>query len=142
MSTVVSAAPRGRSAALIAAILGAAIDVFYLWIIFAQGDAHAGRVAAVAAILATASGLALLSLGSEPFLRLLLLAASTGTFIGLGMLSLSSIGVLLLVAGVFSTIALVGAWRDAEPIGAGGMAQVIAAMLAGSLASIAAASVT
>ena len=78
----------------------------------------------------------------EPFLRLMLLAGSTGTFVGLGMLSLFSIGVLLLVAGVFSTVALVGAWRDAEPIGVAGTAQVVAAMVAGPLAFIAAASVT
>ena len=142
MSTVVSAVPRGRRAALIAGILGAAIDVFYLWIIVDQGDVRLGWVAVVAGILAAASAVTFLSTRVEPFLRLMLLAGSTGTFIGLGMLSLFSIGVLLLVAGVVSTTALVGAWRDAEPIGAGGIVQVGTALLAGPLAFIAGASVT
>jgi len=141
-SDVTTRGHRGRRAALAAGAVGSAILIFYLWLIVVQGVASVGRVTVSAGTFAVASSLAFLSTRAEPLSRLLMLAGSSGIFVVLGLMSLLSIRMLLLVSGVLSSVAFVGAWRDATPIRAGGVAEVVAALLAGPRLFFAGAAVT
>jgi hypothetical protein len=94
-----------RTAGLIASAIAGATSIVYIIIILAQGEADVGRVMLVLAmILGAATAAAVGGATANVTMKNVLLGGASGGLLSLGYLALFSLGLLLLAAGVVSTI--------------------------------------
>jgi hypothetical protein len=103
-----------RTAGLAAAAIAGATSIAYVIIIVAQGEPDADRVILVLAmILGAAIAAAVGGSTANVSMKNVLLGGASGGLLSLGYLALFSLGLLLLVAGVVSTIGWTRALRGA-----------------------------
>lgn len=99
-----------EKAGWIAAAIAGATAIVYIVVIVGQGEAEVGRVILVLAMILTgAVAAAVGGSAADPSVERLLLGGASGLLLSLGFLGLFSIGLLLLIAGIVSTIAWVRA---------------------------------
>lgn len=99
-----------EKAGWIAALIAGATAIVYVVLIVGQGEAEVARVILVLAMILTAAVAAAVGASAEdPSVESLLLGGASGLLLSLGYLGLFSIGLLLLIAGIVSTIAWVRA---------------------------------
>jgi hypothetical protein len=129
--------PRGSRLAVVAGLIGIAVDVGYLAIIFDEAERTSGRVLVVFSFIFVMSALALVGgsgLTTSVRTTAIVLGAATGGFLTAGVLGIFSIGLPLLIAGVMCAVACAGAARSAHPVPPGvPILSTVAAIASGAL---------
>jgi hypothetical protein len=126
----------GSRLATAAGVLGLAVDLGYLVIIFNQAEHSSGRVAVVFLFILAMSLLSLL--GGSAYVgsartRVIVLGASTGGLLTAGVLGIFSIGLPLLVAGVLAAVAWARFTHSARPLPGVPLLSTVAAIGSGAI---------